>query len=236
MLNKEKHQLIMGQVLKDIYTDISMASLLGFKGGTCSCFFYGLSRFSVDLDFDLLDPIEDNKKFVFEKVKTIIEKYGKIKDSHIKRNTIFFVLSYGEQDHNIKIEISIRKLPLVLKNQYELKEYLGISMFVAKKDYLFAGKLAALTLRADTAPRDVYDINFFAKNNWDINHEVVEVWTKKKTKEYMADCISVIEKIKDSQILNGLGDLLGEKEKIWVRKNLKAEAIFGLRNYMSVLK
>lgn len=34
MLNKEKHQLIMGQILKDIYTDISIASLLGFKGGT----------------------------------------------------------------------------------------------------------------------------------------------------------------------------------------------------------
>ena len=76
MLNKERHQLIMGQILKDIYQDISIASLLGFKGGTCAHFFYGLPRFSVDLDFDILTSIEANKKLVFEKVQIIIEKYG----------------------------------------------------------------------------------------------------------------------------------------------------------------
>jgi len=236
MLNKERHQLIMGQILKDIYQDISIASLLGFKGGTCAHFFYGLPRFSVDLDFDILTSIEANKKLVFEKVQIIIEKYGNVKDNYIKRNTIFFVLSYGDQDHNIKIEISTRELSFNIKTQYELKEYLGISMLVAKKEYLFAGKLVALTLRANTASRDVYDIYFFAKNNWDINREVVEEWTKKKTKDYMADCIAVIEKIKDNQILNGLGELLDEKQTNWARKDLKAETIFSLRNYMSVMK
>src|SRR3989344_9649991 len=236
MLNKEKHQLVMGQILKDIYTDISIASLLGFKGGTCAHFFYGLPSFSVDLDFDILTSIEANKKLVFEKVQIIIEKYGNVKDNYIKRNTIFFVLSYGDQDHNIKIEISTRELSFNIKTQYELKEYLGISMLVAKKEYLFAGKLVALTLRANTASRDVYDIYFFAKNNWDINREVVEEWTKKKTKDYMADCIAVIEKIKDNQILNGLGELLDEKQTNCARKDLKAETIFSLRNYMSVMK
>jgi len=58
MLNKEKHQLIMGRILKDVYTDVSIAPLLGFKGGTCAYFFYGLPRFSVDLDFDLFSPDE----------------------------------------------------------------------------------------------------------------------------------------------------------------------------------
>lgn len=236
MLNKEKHQLIMGQILKDIYSDISISSLLGFKGGTSAFFFYDLPRFSVDLDFDLLLPTEENKKLVFEKVKAIIEKYGAIKDNYIKRNTIFFVISYGDRDHNIKIETSTRELPFPLKTEFEIKDYLGIAMLVAKKEYLFAGKLVALALRTDTAPRDVFDIYFFAKNNWDINHIVVEAWTGKKTKDHMADCITVIESINDSQILRGLGDLLDEKQKDWVRKNLKAEAIFMLKNYMSVMK
>ena len=31
MLNRSKHQLLMGQILKDIYTDITIATLLGFK-------------------------------------------------------------------------------------------------------------------------------------------------------------------------------------------------------------
>jgi len=68
MLNKEKHQLIMGQILKDIYTDVSISSLLGFKGGTCAYFFYGLGRFSADLDFDLFSTKNSAQKLVFEKV------------------------------------------------------------------------------------------------------------------------------------------------------------------------
>ena len=50
----------MGRILKDIYTDVSIAPLLGFKGGTCAYLFYGLPRFSVDLDFDLLEVNEEN--------------------------------------------------------------------------------------------------------------------------------------------------------------------------------
>ena len=48
MLNKEKHQLIMGQILRDIYTDVSISSLIGFKGGSGAYFFYGLPRFSLE--------------------------------------------------------------------------------------------------------------------------------------------------------------------------------------------
>jgi len=76
MLNREKHQLIMGQILKDIYTDVSISPLLGLKGGTCAYFFYGLPRFSVDLDFDLLVINEKNQKLVLEKIVAILSKYG----------------------------------------------------------------------------------------------------------------------------------------------------------------
>jgi len=237
MLNREKHQLIMGQILKDIYTDASISSFLGLKGGTCAYFFYGLPRFSVDLDFDLLVANEENQKLIFEKIVNILSKYGQIKDQYIKRFTVFALLSYGDDDHNIKIEINVRKLVENIEDHYELKEYLGISMFVAKKDYLFASKLSALTLRKETATRDIYDIHYFAKNNWDINAEVIKKRTDKTIKEYLADCIAFIEKVKDNQILQGLGELVGnEKEKTWVRAHLKADTIFMLKNYMSVLK
>lgn len=237
MLNKEKHQLIMGQVLKDIYTDVSISPLLGFKGGTCAHFFYNLPRFSVDLDFDLLEVTEENQKMVFEKVVAILSKYGEIKDQYIKRFTVFALLSYGDDDHNIKVEINVRKLTENMKDLYEMKEYLGISMLAAKRDYLFAGKLAALTLRTETAMRDIFDIHYFAKNHWDINAEVVKNFTGKTVKEYLPDCIAFIEKAKDSQMLCGLGELIdSEKQKDWVRNHLKADAVFMLKNYQSVLK
>lgn len=236
MLNKEKHQLIMGQILKDIYTDVSIAPLLGLKGGTSAYFFYGLPRFSVDLDFDLFVPSQDNKKIIFGKIKAILEKYGVIKNGYAKRYTIFFFLSYGEDDRNIKIEISTRETPFSLKEQYELKEFLGISVLVAKKGYLFAAKLSALTLRKETATRDIYDIYFFAKNNWDINEEVIKAYIGKGTKEYLTDCVAFIGKIKDNRLLHGLGELIDEKEKRWVKEKLKSEAVFLLKNYMSVVK
>ncbi len=237
MLNREKHQLIMGQILKDIYTNVSISPLLGFKGGTCAHFFYNLPRFSVDLDFDLLVVSDQNQKLVFEKIVAILSKYGQIKDQYIKRFTVFALLSYRDDDHNIKVEINVRKLAENIQDHYEMKEYLGISMFVAKKDYLFASKLSALTLRNETAMRDIYDIHYFAKSNWDINAEVIKERTDKTVKDYLADCIAFVEKVKDNQIMQGLGELIdSEKEKAWVRNHLKADTIFMLKNYMSVLK
>ena len=236
MLNREKHQLLMGQILKDIYTDVTISPLLGFKGGTCAYFFYGLPRFSVDLDFDLLVVNEENQKVVFEKIVGILSTYGQVKDKYVKRFTVFALLSYGNDDHNIKVEINIRNPVEHIKDHYEMKEYLGISMFVAKKDYLFAGKLSALTLRNETAMRDIYDIHYFAKNNWDINEEIIRERTGKGTKEYLSDCIAFIEKVKDNQILQGIGELVAsEKEKAWIKTHLKTDAIFMLKNYMSVL-
>lgn len=235
MLNKEKHQLIMGKILRDIYIDISISSLIGFKGGTCAYFFYGLPRFSVDLDFDLLRTDKATQKLIFEKIGNILEKYGEVKDNYIKRNTIFFLLSYGDADHNIKLEVNIRILMPDIRGYYEMKEYLGIPMLVGKKDYLFSSKLAALTLRRETAMRDIYDIGYFAKNNWDIDAEVIKARTDKTIKEHLADCILIIENVKDNQILQGLGELLNEKEKAWVKNYLRKETAFLLKNYMSVL-
>lgn len=236
MLNKEKHQLIMGQILKDIYADVSIAPLVGFKGGTCAYFFYDLPRFSVDLDFDLFSTNERIHQQIFEKINRILEHYGTIKDSYLKRYTIFFLLSYGDEDHNIKVEINIRMLLPDLKNHYEIKEYLGISMLVGKKDYLFAGKLAALTLRSDTAMRDIYDSWYFAKHRWDINADVILAHTGKTIKAYLPECIALIEKTTDNRILQGIGELLGDKDKVWVKQHLRSEAVFLLKNYWSVLK
>ncbi len=234
MLHREKHQLIMGRILRDIYTTTSVSSLLGFKGGTCAYFFYGLPRFSVDLDFDFLTPDTSTQELVSGNIKEILEPYGEIKDQHTKRNTIFFLLSYGDADHNVKVEVSTRTDIPNIQGHFALKEHLGISMLVAKRPYLFSSKLAALTLRSETAMRDIYDIWFFAKNNWDVDAEVLRLRVGKSVKEYLSDCMRVIEEVKDNQILQGLGELLDEKEKAWAKNHLREETVFLLKNLQSV--
>ena len=236
MLNKAQHRRIMGQILKDIFSDIFLAPIMGFKGGTCAAFFYDLSRPSVDLDFDLFKVDEGTQKIVFEKILKIAQNYGKIKNSYIKYHTIFILLSYGEKDHNIKIETNTRLDPANSKDYFVPKEYLGITILVPVKDYMFANKLVALTTRLRVVNRDIYDIWYFAKSNWDIDVEIIKHKTGKDLSSYLNDCIQVIEKVKDNEILQGLGELLDEKEKIWVKSHLRKEAIFQLKNYLAALK
>ena len=89
-----KHKNILIKILKDIYTDPTISPILGFKGGTAATFFYDLGRFSVDLDFDLLDS--EKEDYVFGRVKAIIENYGKLKEARKKRFNLLYVLSYDD--------------------------------------------------------------------------------------------------------------------------------------------
>lgn len=236
MLNKTQHQLIMGQILKDIYTDVSISSYLGFKGDTCAYFFYELPRFSVDLDLDLLSNEETLPQQIFDTLKAILKQYGALLDARIKRHTIFCLLSYGDTDHNIKIEINIRSLVSEIRQYYALKEHTGISMLVGSQDYMFASKLVALSERKLVAMRDVYDIWFFGSQRWTINETVIKERTQKKLTDYLGECIPLIEAIPDNQLLQGLGELLDtEKDKVWVKNKLRQEALFILKNYQSAL-
>ena len=80
-LDPATHKTILLQILKEIYTDTALGPVLGFKGGTAAYLFYDLGRFSVDLDFDLLDETREN--YVFEKTEKILTCLGKIKERKI---------------------------------------------------------------------------------------------------------------------------------------------------------
>jgi len=58
------HKNILVRILKDIFSNSAIGPYLGFKGGTAVLLFYNLSRFSVDLDFDLLDESKESIVFV----------------------------------------------------------------------------------------------------------------------------------------------------------------------------
>ena len=223
MLDIKVHKAILIRILKNIYTNISISSILGFKGGTVCHLFYALSRFSVDLDFDLLDSKKE--KTVFRKMEEILQKFGEIKEKSNKYNTIFFIISYNKEAQNIKIEISKRNFG----SSYEIRNYLGISMLVMKKEDIFANKLVTLLERKKAANRDLFDIWFFLKNNWEVNEEIIERRTKMKFEEYMKKCIEFLEKVNEKYVLAGMGELLDKKTKTWAKKNLKEDLLFLLK-------
>ncbi len=94
-LNTKQHTSILVQLLKDIFTDPTLGPFLGFKGGTAAMLFYGLTRFSVDLDFDLLDLSKESS--VFQQMNTLLKAYGTVKEARNKRYNLFFVLAYDQK-------------------------------------------------------------------------------------------------------------------------------------------
>lgn len=227
------HKNVLIKILKNIYKESSLGPLLGFKGGTAAHLFYGLNRFSVDLDFDLLEP--DQGDYVFEGVKKILEKYGRLKECFKKRFSFFYLLSYEkkiEGVQNIRIEINRRDFG----SKYEIKSYLGISMKVMVKEDMVAHKLVALLERQGKTNRDLYDVWFFLENDWPINVEIIKKRTGMNFKDFLLRCINIVEKIDERRILAGMGELLEEKIKKWAKENLKKELLFLLRLKLENLK
>lgn len=225
-VNYAKHKNILLQILKDIYSDTSISPHLGFKGGTAANLFYGLDRDSFDLDFDLLD--ESKEQMVFEKIQKIAESYGKVINSRIKRFNLLNVISYDTKSQNIKIEINRRGFG----SKFEVKTLLGISMLVMVQEDMFAHKLMAMLERVGKTSRDIYDVWYFLKNNWPINKEIVERRSGVPFKEALQKCVQEMEKIKDRNLLVGLGESLTDPQKDWARAKLKSETIFLLKARM----
>lgn len=213
------HKTILFQILKSIYSNTKIAPYLGFKGGTAALMFYGLDRFSVDLDFDLLN--EDKIDTVYKEIDKILLKYGTIKEKYNKHHTLFFLLSYEEKMRNVKIEISKRPN----ESKYELKNYLGIPMLVMTKEDMFANKLMAMSERMDRASRDIYDVWFFLKNRFPINEKLIQKKLNITLNQLIKDCIVKLNKIDNRQILSKMGELLTVSQKDWARNNLKKETI-----------
>jgi len=219
-----KNKLI--KILKDIFTDHALGPVLGFKGGTAAYLFYDLDRFSVDLDFDLLEASKED--FVFEEVRKILEKYGTLKDIKKKRFNLTYVLSYDEkvpEAQNIKVEINRRNFG----SKYNVEAYLGISMKVMTRDDMAAHKFVAMYERLSKTNRDIFDVWFFLEKNWPINKAIVETRTGLSFKKFLKVCVERLEKMENKNILAGMGELLTPKQKDWARAKLKFETIFLLK-------
>jgi predicted nucleotidyltransferase component of viral defense system len=225
MIDINRHKFFLVQILKDIYSDIELANSLGFKGGTALMFFYGLQRFSVDLDFDLIN--KEKEEIVYKKVRKILLTYGRIYDEAVKFYGPLIVLDYGTGERKLKIEISNR----MFENRYEIKNFLGINMKVMVLPDMFAQKLCALLDRNSIAGRDIFDCWFFMKNQSPLNKDIVESRMKVPLADYIQKCIDRLEQVSDKGLLQGTGELMDDEMKKFVRTKLRAETTGLLKIY-----
>lgn len=222
MLDRNKHEIVLKKILFDIYDNRDLASLLGFKGGTACYLFYQLNRFSVDLDFDLLNTQKSD--YVYDAIRKVISAYGEIKDEQKKFYTIYFSLSCSKEAQNVKVEISTRPAQ---QNNYEIINYLGLPVLTLKKEYMVANKLVAVLDRKKLASRDIFDAYFFLKNGWEINEDIIQERSGKTKKEYFAELIDFLQKNGSKiKILQGLGELVDDTQKPFIKNKLINELIY----------
>ena len=229
MFHTDLHKATMVEILRNMYADPLLRTILGFKGGTAAMLFYDLPRFSVDLDFDLLD--EQKKASVMARLQTILPQTGTVREAVEKRYTLFFLLSYDKDERNIKIEISKRPSG----SRFTPMTHLGISMLVIVQEDAVANKLAALLTRKRFASRDVFDAWFFLKNHWPVRHALLQEKTGMSLSQALKTAEKRVERIKPTDLLSGLGELLDEKQKIWAKDHLVDDTLFYLRLYRESL-
>lgn len=222
MLHIPKHEQLLKNILRDIYTNSNLQASLAFKGGTCLYMFYGLDRFSVDLDFNVRTDTFDD-----EALNVIIEKHLRVIDREDKRNTWFWLGSYEKATQKVKIEVSKREYP----DHYVNQDFYGLTVPTMEPSCMFAHKLCAITDRKKFQNRDIYDAHFMFRKNFSIEEEIIKLRTGKTTKEYLAELIPFIEKkVTTSNVLDGLGELLTDAQKDSVRATLKRDILFDLRS------
>ncbi len=237
--------------MKEIIQEIVLSGLsrggffneAAFYGGTALRIFYGLNRFSEDMDFALLEP---NSNFDLSKYFGFIEKevqaYGlnltiseksKIQDSNItsaflkgdtKEHILLFFPNESIQNttslKNIKIKFEVDINPPA-GARYDIKYKLLPSPHQVRlydEGSLFAGKIHAILCRNwhyRTKGRDLYDYIFYMSNNIKVNIELI--------REKLID--SNVLTREDSFDINMLKDLLNNKFKEINYSNAKEDVI-----------
>lgn len=194
--------------IKEILQELILAALSGagffkeaiFCGGTALRIFYGLNRFSEDLDFSLEKPNSDfDINDYLPKVVESLKEYGinmevqvkkqktAVQSAFLKANTLeqmlYFNTSFDvghiRKEEKIKIKLEIDTNP-PLGGTYEMKVGLLPSIYDVKiydSESLFAGKLHSLLCRFwdnRIKGRDLYDFIFYLSRKTKINISFLE--------------------------------------------------------------
>lgn len=216
MLEIPIHRKTMINILEALYSS-SYWKYLWFKWWTLAYFLYWLDRFSTDLDFDIIEKI-DNEWAFMNWIENILSKFGKIKDKKNKKRTYFFLVDYWEWEMNIKIEINKR----LRKNDiFEIQNIFGISATCMSKSSAFTNKLIALTERKIPASRDLYDVYYFLRESFPINEKLLFERSWKTTIEYLFFTKEFItSKFNKKNILAEIWEVLDNKQKYFVKNEM----------------
>jgi predicted nucleotidyltransferase component of viral defense system len=188
------------QAIREITQEVALAALgrgdffkhALFQGGTCLRIFYGLNRFSEDMDFILREAAAGFQlKYHIEHLTNELAAYGydieitdrdkadaTVKIAFLKNDSLGRVIDLRHANQTgqmtkIRIKFEVDTNP-PSGSGYELK-YLDFpfvsSVAVQDRPSLFAGKIHALLCRKYSKGRDWYDFIWYTSNRTGINYD-----------------------------------------------------------------
>lgn len=184
------------QALREVMQELALAGLnrggffdkAAFYGGTCLRIFYGLPRFSEDLDFSLLAPTpEFSLKPYFQTLREEFAAFGfdveivakrktavsDVESAFLKKNSsLYDVRVAGERILKIKFEVDTDPpLEFATEESLLLQPYSFYVKCFSLPD-LFAGKMHALLFRKwknRVKGRDWYDLEWYVRQGHPLN-------------------------------------------------------------------
>lgn len=233
------------QALREITQEVILAGLsrttffktAAFQGGTALRIFYGLNRFSEDIDFTLREPnpafaldscvqpiINELKAYGFQfeiqdksKADSAIQKLF-IKDNSIGKILTLQHLKADRSVKKIRVKIEVDTNPPaggICETKF-LQFPFAASVTLHNRESLFAGKMHALLCREYLKGRDWYDFLWYCAHKIDINTGYLQAaliqngpWKGQPLAITKQWCIEQVrEKIQDLDIDTARGEAL----------------------------
>ena len=228
-----KNNLERENAIKEIIQEIALAGLsrggffekAAFYGGTCLRIFYGLDRFSEDLDFALVKK-DEGFKFddYFPRLKREFLSYGidlnielkkksnasLVQSAFLKGNSLMLMMTFFQKNEDAKHILSNQKIKIKFEIDMDNPEG-GITEYkyrmfpspyeiqVFDESTLFAGKIHAILCREyknHVKGRDYYDYLFYIGKGVPFNMKYLENKLKNTGKIAMDEILS-LDRVKE---------------------------------------
>jgi len=202
---------------------------IAFKGGTALKLFYGLPRYSEDVDYDML-PSGSGEELLNIIDRLFKRRKWEITDQALKYYTLLFELRFAGIDRNfrLKIEISTRKKHL----DTSIQSLRGVPVLTLEPSFLMTEKL--ITFLERDAGRDIYDAWFILNGAYPLNEPMIQEAFRDERRFYQA-ILEKVTKMDPKKISRDTGKLIGADQRNWIKTSFLTDFKMLIRRKIEAL-
>jgi len=200
MWDLSKHERIEMEVLQGLNSQKILQHLI-FCGGTMLRLCHGLNRYSVDLDFWILEKTAIEK--VFDTINQYLKEHYRLRKAENKHTSLYFEFGLKGYPRHLIIEVRKDKEGVKYEEKIAFSKHSNIQVMVkaAALEEMMKAKIKTFLERARI--RDAFDIEFILRRGIEI----------KANAEQIKGIESLIMRFKPNDYKITLGSLLEYKDR-----------------------